>query len=115
MSSLLKCGLLIFFISIAAFAQPSIGGVVNAASYAQAPLDANGNLIGNNLIAQGAIFVIFGKNMGPATLVSASGLPLQTTIPDASGTSVSISSGGKTVSANMVYSSAGQEIGRAHV
>lgn len=89
-------------------AQPSIGGIVNAASYTAAPPDAKNNPIGNNLVSQGAIFVIFGKNMGPAALAQSTTLPLATTLPATNGTSVSITSGGKTVSAYMVYTSAGQ-------
>jgi uncharacterized protein (TIGR03437 family) len=108
MSSLLKLVLpaLLFVMPVAA--QPSIGGVVNGGSYALAPDNAKNTPIGNNLVAQGAIFVIFGKNMGPATLAGSTGLPLTTTLPASGGTSVSITSGGKTVSAYMVYTSAGQ-------
>jgi uncharacterized protein (TIGR03437 family) len=97
-----------FVVTVSAVAQPSIGGIANAASYASAPLGANGNPIGNNSIAQGSIFVIFGTNMGPNSLVSATNLPLGTSLPASSGTSVSVTSGGQTVSAFMVYSSAGQ-------
>jgi len=95
-------------VAVSAVAQPSIGGIVNAASYAAAPLDASGNPIGNNNVAQGSIFVIFGANMGPASLVQASSLPLGTSLPASNGTSVSIITGGQTVAAFMVYSSAGQ-------
>ncbi len=94
--------------SAAAFAQPSIGGIVNAGSYSSAALDSSGKPIGNNLIAQGAIFIIFGQNLGPATLQGSGPLPLVTSLPDANGTSVSISSGGQSISAFMVYTSAGQ-------
>lgn len=90
------------------WAQPSIGGIVNAASYAQAPLDASNNPIGNNNIAQGSIFVIFGTAMGPANLVSATGLPLAASLPATNGTSVAVSSGGQTVNAYLIYTSAGQ-------
>jgi uncharacterized protein (TIGR03437 family) len=81
---------------------------VNAASYATAPNDASGNPIGNNIIAQGSIFAVFGSGMGPATLTFAAGLPLPTSVPDANGTSIAITSGGNTVNAFMVYTSAGQ-------
>src|SRR5271165_6429772 len=100
MSSVLKYGFVTLIFAAPALAQPSIGGVVNAASYAQAA-------VGNNIIAQGAIFIIFGQNMGPAALAQPAGLPLPTTLP-ANGTSVSVASGGSTVSAFMVYTSANQ-------
>jgi len=84
----------------AALAQPTIGAVVNAASYASA-------VAGNNLIAQGSIFIAFGTGMGPAAIAFA-GSPLPTSLPDANGTSISIASGGQVVSAFMVYTSAAQ-------
>src|SRR5258708_6448980 len=90
-----------------ALGQPVIGGIVSNASYAQAPQDSSGNSIGNNLIAQGSIFAVFGSGMGPATLTFAS-LPLPTSLPDANGTSITVSGGGKAVSAYLVYTSAGQ-------
>ena len=96
--------------TLSAPAQPSITSMVNAASYASAPLDANGNPIGNNTIAEGAFFVIFGSGLGPSSLVTAS-LPLPTRLPDANGTSVSISSGGQNVSAFLFYTSASQVAG----
>lgn len=101
MYSRLKLLILTSLCAVAAVAQPSIGGIVNAASYAQAP-------VGNNIVAEGAIFVIFGTGMGPSTLVAPSSLPLPTSLPDANGTSVSVSSGGQKIAAYMVYSSAGQ-------
>jgi uncharacterized protein (TIGR03437 family) len=97
---------LFLILTASAVAQPSIGGIVNGASYAVAPNGSNGNPIGNNNVAQGAIFVIFGTNMGPASLVQAASLPLGTSLPASNGTSVSVSSGGQTVSAYLIYSSA---------
>src|SRR5260370_24690828 len=91
-----------------ALGQPVISGIVNAARYASAPNDTSGNRIGNNIIAQGSIFAVFGSGMGPATLTFAAGLPLPTSVPDANGTSIAVSGGGKTVNAYMVYTSAGQ-------
>lgn len=108
MSSALKLILPALYSVVAAFAQPSIGGILNNASYTKPPLDAKNKPIGNSLIAQGSYFAIFGQNLGPAVLVQANGLPYPTTLPAASGTSVSISSGGKTVSAYVYQSSAGQ-------
>lgn len=78
-----------------AFAQPKIGGIVNVASYASAT-------VGNNVIAQGSIFVVFGTGMGPATIAYASS-PLPTSFPDANGTSIAISSGGQVLNAYIVY------------
>ncbi len=91
-----------------AFAQPTVSAVYNAASYASAPLDANSKPIGNNNISQGSIIVIFGTGLGPASLIQAGSLPLGTTLPDANGTGVTVSSGGQTVSAFMVYTFAAQ-------
>ncbi|HEY6392094.1 MAG TPA: hypothetical protein VIX89_12495 [Bryobacteraceae bacterium] len=97
-----------FVVISSAFAQPVINGIVNAASYAVAPKDAGGASIGNNIIAQGSIFAVFGSGMGPAALTFAAGLPLPTSVPDANGTSIAITGGGKTVNAFVVYTSAGQ-------
>jgi uncharacterized protein (TIGR03437 family) len=98
---------LAFVLVSSAVGQPVIGGVVSNASYAQAAKDSSGTPIGNNLIAQGSIFAVFGSGMGPATIAYA-GLPLPTSLPDANGTSIAVTSGGKTVSAYMVYTVAGQ-------
>jgi uncharacterized protein (TIGR03437 family) len=108
MRQIIQIVLVVLIAAVSAIAQPAIGGIVNSASYAQAPNDSSGKPIGPNVIAQGCIFVIFGTGMGPATLVQASSLPLVTSLPDANGTSVAISSGGQTFNAFMVYTSAGQ-------
>ncbi|HKW99560.1 MAG TPA: hypothetical protein VJN43_17605 [Bryobacteraceae bacterium] len=102
-----------FFLSAAALfalltpagAQPVInaGGVVNAASYQPG-------------IAPGSIFVVFGSNLGPATLVQASSLPLEDSLagtkvhfePAASGLVTGQRSAASSVDALMVYTSAGQ-------
>lgn len=104
----MKLLLLTLLASLPAAAQPSIGGVVNAASYSQPPVDSSTNPIGNSIIAQGAIFTIFGKSLGPTTLAAPSSLPLPTSLPDAGGTSVSVSAGGQTIAAYIVYTSAAQ-------
>ena len=88
-----------------AAAQPVIkaGGVVNAASYQPG-------------IAPGSIFVVFGSGMGPASLVQASSLPLQTSLsgtsisfaPAATGLSTGQQSAVTPIAALMVYTSAGQ-------
>ena len=76
--------------------QPVIAdsGVTNAASYAVLQVPGAG-------IAPGSIVVIFGTGLGPNTLQSAPGYPLQ---PDLAGTSVTIGSS----PAYMVYTSATQ-------
>lgn len=86
-----------------AVSQPSVSSISNAASYAAAPVDGNGNAIGSNNVAQGSIFVLFGSGMGPGNLVQASGTPLPTTLPASGGTSISISSGGQNVAAFLIY------------
>jgi uncharacterized protein (TIGR03437 family) len=81
-------------------AQPFIftRGVVNAASFYPSGISAGA-------IAQGSIFTLFGRNLGPAAGVQASSFPLGTTL---SGVSVSVSQGATTVSAIPVYVSSGQ-------
>jgi uncharacterized protein (TIGR03437 family) len=86
-------------------AQPVINanGVLNAASYA-GPLAQGASV----QIAQGAIAVIFGKGLGPATLVQAGGFPLPLRLPATTGTSVQIAAGGSNYNGILLYSSAGQ-------
>jgi uncharacterized protein (TIGR03437 family) len=79
-------------------AQPSIAAVENAASNIDPPMPNSG-------IAQGAIFVIYGKGMGPANAVVAP-VPFQSTT--LGNTSVSVTVGGTTVSAALYYTSATQ-------
>jgi hypothetical protein len=59
----------------------------------------------NAAIAQGALFVVKGKNLGPANAVVASAFPLPISI---GGTSIQVTVGGTTVAAIMYYSLAGQ-------
>jgi uncharacterized protein (TIGR03437 family) len=77
-------------------AQPSIAqnGVLNANSY-QAD------------VARGSWFVIFGSNMGPATLTMASGTPFPTEL---AGTKVNFTpaAGGAAIDTSLWYTSAGQ-------
>jgi uncharacterized protein (TIGR03437 family) len=89
-----------------AFGQPKIGSIVNTSSYLTPPSDSKGNPIGNHVIAQGSIFIVFGTSMGPSTAVFPSGLPLPTSLPDTSGTSIAITSGGQKFDAFMFYTSA---------
>ena len=81
------------------FAQPVVndGGIVNAASYANAKLP-------NGAIAQGSIFVVFGARMGPAAIALA-GFPLPSTL---AGTNVKVTSGGQTLDCPLIYTLAGQ-------
>jgi uncharacterized protein (TIGR03437 family) len=78
---------------------PSFTGVVNAASEIPPGMPNYG-------IAQGSVFVIYGSNMGPAALVSAT-LPLPT-LPGLEGTSITITVGNTAVQAPIVYTSAAQ-------
>src|SRR5438067_12296136 len=55
----------------------------------------------NAAIAQGALLVVKGKNLGPASVVVASAFPLRTSI---GGTSIQVTVGGTTVDAIMYYS-----------
>jgi uncharacterized protein (TIGR03437 family) len=80
---------------------PTFTGIVNPASNIPPGLPNSG-------IAQGSIFVVYGANLGPATLAQASVLPLPTSA-GLNGTSITIGQGSETpVTAPMVYTSAGQ-------
>lgn len=74
------------------------GAVLNNASYAR-----DGAL--NRAIAQGSVFAIFGKGLGPSTLMQVQSFPLTATL---GGTSVKISTGGRTIDALPIYVSDGQ-------
>jgi uncharacterized protein (TIGR03437 family) len=107
---LVKLGMLSALSAAAAWAQPTIARVVNSASYVEAPSDGATppNRVGNNNVAQGAIFVAIGTGLGPAALVQAQSLPLPTSLPSSTGsTSVAIKSGGQTFDAFMIYSFSG--------
>lgn len=84
------------------YGQPSISanGIVNAASYAFPELP-------QGAIAQGSMFVIFGQNMGPASIVLATSYPLGTS-GGLGGTSVRVSAGGQNYDCPMIYSLASQ-------
>lgn len=81
-------------------AQPFIytRGAVNAASFLPFGIAAGA-------IAQGSIFTIFGRNLGPAAGVQAFSYPLSETL---SGVSVTVSQGSTTIKALPVYVSAAQ-------
>ena len=87
-------------------AQPKIYSIVNTASYLTPPQDSNGNPVGNDVIAEGSIFIVFGAGLGPTAPTYPAGLPLPTTLPASTGTSISISAGGQTIAAYMFYTSA---------
>ena len=84
-----------FLIASCAFAQPVITSteVVNSASFLSQGLPGSG-------IAQGSIFTIFGTGVGPNTPVQLGPLPLQTSL---GGTSVSVTVGGQTVKAYILF------------
>ena len=82
----------------AASAQPTVALIVNAASSIRPGLPNAG-------IAEGAMFVVYGTNMGPASIVVASTFPLKT---DMAGTSIKVTVGATTVSAIMYYTLATQ-------
>jgi uncharacterized protein (TIGR03437 family) len=80
---------------------PSFSGIVNPAS------NIPPGFFQNSGIAQGSIFVVYGSNLGPASLAQASTLPLPTTA-GLGGTSIGVTVGGTTVNAPMLYTSQGQ-------
>ncbi len=57
------------------------------------------------------MIVVFGKGLGPATLVPAAGFPLPTQIPDGTGTTISISAGSFSTKAFLLYTSDTQVAG----
>jgi uncharacterized protein (TIGR03437 family) len=77
-------------------AQPSLPPFVRS---------ANSSADYSTTIAQGSLFVVFGSNLGPATLVQVSAFPLQNNL---SGTAVTVTSGSTTLNCPMIYTSAGQ-------
>lgn len=84
--------------TVQVFTGPIITNVSNAASNIQAGLPNAG-------IAQGAIFIATGTNLGPGTLSVAQDAFQSTTL---NGTSINVTVGGTTVAALMYYTSATQ-------
>ena len=82
----------------AALSTPTITGVSNAASN-------NAQTLPNGGIAQGAIFVLFGSDLGPAK-ISVASPAFQTT--SLGGTTVAVTMNGKAVDVPLYYTSAGQ-------
>ncbi len=82
-----------------ALAQPAIEGpILNVASYLLPGYPGFG-------VAQGSMFVVFGRNMGPRGMYQAQNWPLT---KDLVGTSLQVTVGGVTVDAIMVYTSSTQ-------
>ncbi len=79
---------------------PAPTGVVSAASLTLAGLP-------NGAIAEGSIFTVFGKNLGPGTSVTNASLTLPTTA-GLGGTVMTITVNGVTTTAPMIYSSSSQ-------
>ncbi len=81
-----------------AAAQPAIdsGGILNAANLLPAGLP-------NSAIAQGSLFIVLGKNLGPAAPQFAPSIPLGATL---GGVSLSVTVGGKTLSPFLLLVSA---------
>jgi uncharacterized protein (TIGR03437 family) len=77
---------------------PVVYSLTNSASYQESGINGFG-------IAQGSIFIVFGYKLGPETLQQAAGFPLPLQL---GGTSISVSVGGKTVSAPVLYTSSSQ-------
>jgi uncharacterized protein (TIGR03437 family) len=89
---------MLFAAGSSAFAQtPTVAALVQAATYSPPGIP-------NSAIPEGGFFAIFGSNLGPAAGVSNSGA-FQTTL---SGVSLSVTSGGQTVSPLLYFVSAGQ-------
>jgi uncharacterized protein (TIGR03437 family) len=66
---------------------------------------ANNSADYSTTIAQGSLFVVFGSNLGPATLVEVSSFPLQDAL---AGTSVTVTVGSTKLSCPMIYTSSAQ-------
>jgi uncharacterized protein (TIGR03437 family) len=79
---------------------PSFTGVVNAGSNLPPGFPNSG-------LAQGCIFVVYGSNLGPSSLVQATGTTLPTSAGLA-GTVITITVGGSTVVAPLIYTYTGQ-------
>ena len=95
--------ILINFVLIAgtlAAQNPSFTGVVNAGSNLPPGFPNSG-------LAQGSIIVVYGSNLGPASLMQA-GTPTLPTTNGLAGTSITITSGGTTVTAPIIYTYTGQ-------
>ena len=92
-----------FCLSSAVLAQTVFdGGILNAASSTYPTLPGGS-------IAQGSMFVVYGSDLGTTDAdLSHIQLPLPTTLPAGTGTSIKVTSGGTTVDAFMIYTTPGQ-------
>jgi uncharacterized protein (TIGR03437 family) len=96
--SIIVSAALAFVCALPSLAQPTIASFVGSATYLPPGLPNSG-------VAEGSIFDMFGSNMGPATPVLVSAYPLKTQL---AGTSITITIGGTSTSALMIYTSAVQ-------
>jgi len=85
--------LLLFGLAVAAYGQPTIGGIANAASYDTVAF------------AQGSFIAIFGTNFGAT---AKAGAPYPTTLGDVQEIDISPVSGGAAVKALLYFTSSGQ-------
>ncbi len=79
-------------------AEPVIGPAVNQASFIPPQMVQYG-------VAQGAMFAVFGTDMGPADLVLVEAFPVQTEL---AGTSIQVTVGDVAIDCLMIFTSAGQ-------
>jgi uncharacterized protein (TIGR03437 family) len=97
-SSISIGGVLTGLVTIQVFSGPTITNIENAASNISAALPNSG-------IAQGAIFILQGNDLGPAAISIASSAFQSTSL---SGTSISVTISGTTVAPTLYYTSATQ-------
>jgi uncharacterized protein (TIGR03437 family) len=85
------------FLFLAMLASPVLRAQPSLPPYVQS---ANNSADYSTTIAQGSIFTVFGRNLGPTTLVEVSTFPLQNIL---AGTSVTVSSGSTTLNCPMIF------------
>lgn len=90
------------FACLAALVSPILRAQSGPPSFVRS---ANNSADYSTTIAQGSLFVVFGDNLGPATLVQVTAFPLPNVL---SGTSVTVTSGTTTLNCPMVYTSSSQ-------
>ncbi len=97
---MIRLALTLFVSGVALVAQPFVplDGVVNNANFLPACATNGG-------VAQGSLFAVFGREIGPAALVTAASFPLQTTLGDVS---VRVAMRGSTYDAWPLYATATQ-------
>lgn len=98
--SLLRPSLLVLVFTCGAFAQPFLppNSILNAASYMQPGLPGGA-------LAQGSMFSIFGRSLGPAVPAQATAFPLGATLQ---GVSIRVTQGARSVDVYPIYVSATQ-------